>query len=107
MYANYMWPIANFAPIRPTTVQVSLSSSDAVKTIARNTVWLLNNHNSWRPVNGIFLAWPAAARMMDKHDPYPLGPEALLDRYEQALQETMQKNFWPPMSGGGLEQVIT
>ena len=104
MPANFMWPIANFAPIHPTG-QVSLDADNATKTIARNTVWLVNNFSGWHPVNGICLAWPSAARLMDKHDPYPFGPEKMLDTWAQALNKTMQRNFWPSMGGGGLEQV--
>jgi len=99
-----MWPIANFAPIHPTG-QISLGSDNHTKTIARNTIWLVNNRSHWRGVNGICLSWPSAARLMDKRDPYPFGPAVLLDTYEAALRATMQPNFWPSMGGGGLEQV--
>lgn len=104
MWANYHWPIANFAPMHPTG-QVSLGSDNQTKVIARNTIWLVNNHSHWHGVNGICLSWPPAARMMDKHDPYPFGPAILLDTFEAALKATMQPNFWPSMGGGGLEQV--
>eukprot|EP00041_Stephanoeca_diplocostata_P026806 m.729241 g.729241 ORF g.729241 m.729241 type:complete len:1225 (+) comp23048_c0_seq4:158-3832(+) len=104
IYANYMWPISNFAPIHPTG-QVSLSSDQATLALARRTVWMLNNHSAWRPTNGLCLAWPSAARLTDKHDPYPFPPGVLLEHFEAALNSTMQPNFWPSMSGGGLEQV--
>eukprot|EP00040_Diaphanoeca_grandis_P025186 m.139259 g.139259 ORF g.139259 m.139259 type:complete len:1142 (-) comp30045_c0_seq6:246-3671(-) len=104
MPANYMWPIANFAPIHPTGL-VSLSDDAATKTLARNTVWIVNSYSKWHPVNGICLAWPSAARMMDRNDPYPFGPTQLLENWENALNKTMQRNFWPSMGGGGIEQV--
>ena len=111
MRANYDWPIANFAnfanfaPIHPTG-QVSIGSDNLTKTLARNTIWLVNNHRHWHGVNDICLSCPpAAARMMDKTDPYPFGPAVLLDTFEAALKETMQANFWSSMGGGGLEQV--
>ena len=104
MQANYMWPIANFAPIHPTG-QVTLDADAATKTVARNTVHMVNSFSNWHPVNGICLAWPSAARMMDKHEPYPVGPAQLLDTWAAALAATMQRNFWPSMGGGGLEQV--
>jgi hypothetical protein len=104
MSANYMWPIANFAPIHPTG-QVTLDADAATKTVARNTVHMVNSFSGWHPVNGICLAWPSAARMMDKHEPYPIGPSELLDTWAAALTVTMQRNFWPSMGGGGLEQV--
>ena len=104
MWANADWPIANFAPIHPTG-QVGLGSDNHTKTLARNTVWLVNNHTRWHGVNGICLSWPSASRMMDKKDPYPFGPSTLLDTFEDSLRATMQPNFWPSMGGGGLEQV--
>jgi hypothetical protein len=51
MWANSNWPIANFAPIHPTG-QVGLGSDNHTKTLARNTVWLVNNHTNWHGVNG-------------------------------------------------------
>jgi hypothetical protein len=104
MPANYMWPIANFAPVHPTG-QVTLDADAAVKTVARNTIHMVNSFSGWHPVNGICLAWPSAARMMDKHEPYPVGPGQLMDTWAAALNATMQRNFWPNMGGGGLEQV--
>jgi hypothetical protein len=104
IFSNYNWPIANFAPIHPTG-QVSLSSDNATKKIARRTVWMINSHSDWHPVNGICLAWPSAARMADKHDNWPFSTDQLLLKFENALNKTMQPNFWPSMGGGGLEQV--
>jgi hypothetical protein len=104
MWANQDWPISNFAPIHPTG-QVGISSDNHTKTLARNTIWLVNNRTRWHGVNGICLSWPSASRMMDKTDPYPFGAAVLLDTLEQSLRETMQPNFWPSMGGGGLEQV--
>eukprot|EP00040_Diaphanoeca_grandis_P025184 m.139207 g.139207 ORF g.139207 m.139207 type:complete len:1138 (-) comp30045_c0_seq1:20-3433(-) len=104
MQSNSDWPIANFAPIHPTGM-VSLSDDEETKTRARNTVWIVNSFSQWHPLNGICLAWPSAARMMDRNDPYPSGPAQLLENWEFALNETMQRNFWPSMGGGGLEQV--
>ena len=104
MPANYMWPIANFAPVHPTG-EVTLDADTATKTLARNTIHMVNSFSGWHPVNGICLAWPSAARMMDKHDPYPVTPGQLLDTWASALDATMQRNFWPSMGGGGLEQV--
>lgn len=54
--ANTNWPIANFAPIHPTG-QISLSSDPATLKLARTTVWMLNSHSDWAPVNGFCLAW--------------------------------------------------
>jgi len=104
MEANYMWPIANFAPIHPTG-EVTLDADAATKTVARNTVHMVNSFSAWHPVNGICLAWPSAARLMDKHEPYPVSPGQLLDTWAAALTATMFRNFWPSMGGGGLEQV--
>ena len=73
---------------------MSLSSDPKTLVTARNTVHLLNNHSGWHPVNGICLAWPSAARIMDKHDEYPMSAAELLDTYEASLRSTMQANFW-------------
>ena len=102
--ANAQWPIANLAPIFPTG-QISLSSPAETLLLARNTVWMLNELTDWRPGNGLCLAWPPAARLADKHDPYPFNSSVLLDRFEAALHFTMNPNFWPDLAGGGLEQV--
>ena len=66
---------------------------------------MLNTANNWAPVNGLCLSWPSAARLADKHDPYPFNGSVLLDNWEAALARTMQTNFWPSLGGGGLEQV--
>ena len=102
--ANAQWPIANLAPIHPTG-QISLSSDRKTLLLARNTVWMLNTLTDWRPGNGLCLAWPPAARLADKHDPYPFATSVLLDNFEAALHVTMNANFWPDLAGGGLEQV--
>jgi hypothetical protein len=73
--------------------------------LARNTIWMLNFFSDWRPSNGLCLAWPSAARLADKHDPYPFNSSVLLDNFESALRTTMRNNFWPDLNGGGLEQV--
>jgi hypothetical protein len=49
LHANFMWPIANLAPIHPTG-RVSLSSDNATKLLARNTAWMLGMDSSWAPV---------------------------------------------------------
>eukprot|EP00051_Salpingoeca_urceolata_P007782 m.100454 g.100454 ORF g.100454 m.100454 type:complete len:1120 (-) comp15400_c0_seq2:5-3364(-) len=109
---NYMYPIVHFAPMHPTSL-VGLrsdvfSGNDTAahaKVLQRaiNTVWGDNERSQWHPVNGLCLAWPAATRVTD--GAVPSHAASLLDRYEAALNATMQPNFWPSMSGGGLEQV--
>lgn len=103
LHANYNWPIANFAPIHPTG-RVSLSSDNATKLLARNTAWMLATDSSWAPENGLCLAWPSAARMADRFEPYPFGASVLMDAWEAALASHMNPNFWPSLGGGGLEQ---
>eukprot|EP00325_Prymnesiales_sp_UTEX-LB-985_P011579 CAMPEP_0174749296 /NCGR_PEP_ID=MMETSP1094-20130205/95372_1 /TAXON_ID=156173 /ORGANISM="Chrysochromulina brevifilum, Strain UTEX LB 985" /LENGTH=195 /DNA_ID=CAMNT_0015954481 /DNA_START=1 /DNA_END=588 /DNA_ORIENTATION=+ len=63
----------------------------------------------WTPDNGICLAWPSAAKLVDSSAP-PLsefGTSTLLDHLEEALNRTLQPNLWPsmPKNGGGVEQV--
>ena len=103
LHANYNWPIANFAPIHPTG-RVSLSSDSVTKRLARNTAWMLAMDSKWAPENGLCLAWPSAARMADRFDPYPFNGSVLMDAWESALAAHMQPNFWPNLGGGGLEQ---
>lgn len=78
-------------------------SHSKLLSIAQATVWGDNERSGWHPVNGLCLAWPSATRVTDGQKAN--HSRALLDRYEAALNVTMQANFWPSMSGGGLEQV--
>jgi hypothetical protein len=109
---NYMYPIIHFSAIHPTGL-VGLHSdaySGANTTahaellnVARNTVWGDNERSKWAPVNGLCLAWPSATRVTDGAVPGQF--DLLLARFESALNATMQPNFWPSMSGGGVEQI--
>lgn len=110
--SNYMYPIIHFAPIHPCNAvglysDVYSDNDTEAHTVllakAVNTVWGDNERSGWHPVNGLCLAWPSATRITDGAKPGHTA--ALLDRYESALNDTMQPNFWPSMSGGGLEQV--
>eukprot|EP01044_Picomonas_judraskeda_P007243 COSAG03_NODE_768_length_5947_cov_22.170361_4_plen_93_part_00 len=65
---------------------------------------MLAMDSNWAPVNGLCLAWPSAARMADRFDPYPHNASVLMDAWESALAAHMQPNFWPSLGGGGLEQ---
>ena len=85
LHANYNWPIANFAPIHPTG-RVSLSSDSVTKRLARNTAWMLATDSKWAPVNGLCLAWPSAARMADRFDPYPFNASVLMDHWARPEQ---------------------
>jgi hypothetical protein len=62
LHANYMYPIVQFAPMHPCGV-VNLHSDAGTLTAARNTVWGQNAMSKWAPVNGLCLAWPAAAKV--------------------------------------------
>ena len=75
--------------------------------LARHTVWGQNYMSKWRPTNGLCLAWPSAARLVDASAPpkSEFGTTTLLDSFESALSSTMQPNLWPSMDGGGVEQV--
>ena len=107
--ANYMYPIVTHSPIHPCSL-VGLHSNTIAPERHRellaeavNTVWGNNERSAWHPTNGFCLAWPAATRVTNGSAPG--HGTALMDRYEAALQTTMQPNFWPNMNGGGLEQV--
>jgi hyaluronoglucosaminidase len=109
---NYMYPIIHFSAIHPGGL-VGLHSDvysgndtaahAALLKIAQDTVWGDNERSSWKPVNGLCLAWPSATRVTD--GAVAGASKLLLDRFESALHETMMPNFWPSMSGGGTEQV--
>ena len=109
---NYMYPIIHFSAIHPGGLvgihsDVYSGNDTAAHAelleIARNTVWGDNERSGWRPVNGLCLAWPSATRVTD--GALPGASKLLLDRFESALRGTMMPNFWPSMSGGGIEQV--
>lgn len=109
---NYMYPIVHYSAIHPGGL-IGLHSDvysgndtkahAALLKVAQNTVWGDNERSNWRPVNGLCLAWPAATRVTD--GAVAGASQLLLDRFESALNETMMPNFWPSMSGGGIEQV--
>ena len=107
-----MYPIVHNAHIHPcglVGLHTDAFSGDNASAHAEvlstsvNTVFGDNERSGWHPVNGLCLAWPSATRVTDGR--LPGHGSALLDRFEAALNETMQTNFWPSMSGGGLEQV--
>ncbi len=109
---NYMYPIIHFSAIHPGGLiglhSDAYSGNDttahaALLEVARNTVWGDNERSFWRPVNGLCLAWPSATRVTD--GAIAGASNLLLDRFESALNVTMMPNFWPTMSGGGIEQV--
>eukprot|EP01047_Picozoa_sp_COSAG01_P072161 COSAG01_NODE_11401_length_1943_cov_1.156725_2_plen_211_part_00 len=101
-----MYPIVQFAGIHPAST-ITLDSDPTTLQLARHTVWGQNFMSRWSPVNGLCLAWPSAAKIVDGGAPptSEFGTSTLLDAFEQALNRTMQPNLWPSMNGGGVEQV--
>lgn len=101
-----MYPIVQFAGIHPAST-ITLDSDPTTLQLARQTVWGQNFMSRWSPVNGLCLAWPLAAKIVDGGAPSTseFGTSTLLDAFEQALNRTMQPNLWPSMNGGGVEQV--
>ena len=99
-------PIVQFAPMHPTSL-VNLDSDAATLRLARQTVWGQNFMSQWKPVNGLCLAWPSAAKLVDgsASPTSEFGTTTLADELEHALNMTMQPNLWPSMNGGGVEQV--
>ena len=91
---NYMFPIVHFAGIHPCGL-IGLHSNKlrptdhaTVLATAIATVWGDNERSSWHPVNGLCLAWPSATRITNGSEPG--HGTALLDRFEHALNVTMQ-----------------
>lgn len=111
--SNYDEPLLTLAAVFPGS-QVSRRSHGAPVTpeeaglwnIANATVWALSTFQerfgrsgAFAPLNGLCMHWPAAARVIGRGD-----TTALLDGFESALNRTMEKNFWPNLGGGGIEQ---
>ena len=83
------YPITYTASMHPAEV-TSLSSPDDERATAWRTVEALAAANSWRPGNGLCMAWPPATRVA--------GPEhavGVLDGWIAALVVTLHSNFWP------------
>lgn len=96
---NARYPIDYFAPMHPAG-ELGLSADPALLEVARSTVDAINAVNGWRPTNGLCMAWPPATRVANAS-----RARALLDGFESALSETLQRNLYPNLDGGGIEQV--
>jgi len=98
--SNYDYPIVHYAAIWPAQ-QIGLGSSPELFDIARSTIPVVNGANNWKPMNGLCLAWPPAARLTRD------GTEGsrLLDLFTGALHDVVLPNGWPELGGGGLEQI--
>ena len=78
---------------------VDLASDGATLKIARRTVDTINAINDYSPTNGLCMAWPPAARVVN-------STATLLENFDTALAHTMMPNFIPfidnrPTGGSG------
>lgn len=92
------YPIVYTAALHPAS-DVSLSSP--APDVARGcaTVLAIANVSHWRPLNGLCMAWPPAARCAGRE-----RAAAVFDGWEAALAAVMNHNFYPDLDGGGIEQ---
>ncbi len=90
--------IVYYAALHPAQI-VSLSSDAATLATAWATVSQVNAVNSYRPINGLCMAWPPATRVAGA-----ARAASVLDAFEDALRATMNANFYPDLGGGGVEQ---
>ena len=96
---NARYPVDYFAPMHPAG-QVGLTAPPDLLRVARDTVDAINAVNKWHPTNGLCMAWPPATRVANSS-----RAAALLDHFEAALSATLQRNLYPSLGGGGIEQV--
>ena len=97
---NARYPITFFNAMHPGE-DVDLSSDAGTLKIARRTTDVINAINDYSPTNGLCMAWPPAARVVNS-----TGTAALLHHFDTALQHTMMPNFIPfinnrPTGGSG------
>jgi len=67
---------------------VDLASDATTLKIARRTTAVINEINDYSPTNGLCMAWPPSARVVN-------STTMLLGKFDQALQDTMMPNFIP------------
>ena len=67
---------------------MDLASDATTLKIARRTTAVINEINDYSPTNGLCMAWPPSARVVN-------STTMLLGKFDQALQDTMMPNFIP------------
>lgn len=95
---NARYPITFFNAIHPGE-DVDLASDSNTLQIARRTTDAVNAINDYSPTNGLCMAWPASARVVQ-------STSKLLGHFDTALNHTMMPNFIPfiynrPTGGSG------
>ena len=95
---NARYPITFFNAMHPGE-DIDLESDDGILAIARQTVNDINEMNDYSPTNGLCMAWPPSARVVQ-------STERLLTKFTKALNDTMMPNFIPyienrPTGGSG------
>lgn len=95
---NARYPITFFNAMHPGE-DVDLASDSNTLQIARKTTETVNAINDYSPTNGLCMAWPASARVVQ-------STSKLLGHFDRALNHTMMPNFIPfidnrPTGGSG------
>lgn len=103
--SNAGYPIAHFAAMHPAEI-IDLASDEQLIEIARNTVLMENDGDSFAPGGaGFCLAWPPAAKVATRHT-----ARALLRNFTKAIPlissiNNGTNNGWENDNGGGLEDI--
>lgn len=95
---NARYPITFFNAIHPGE-DVDLASDSETLEIARKTTETVNAINDYSPTNGLCMAWPPSARVVQ-------SASTLLGHFDTSLNHTMMPNFIPfiynrPTGGSG------
>ena len=103
--ADSGYPIAHFAAMHPAEV-IDLASDPQLLDIARNTVQMENDGDSFAPGGaGFCLAWPPAAKVANRQ-----MARATLENFTRAIPlisgvNNGTNNGWENDNGGGLEDI--
>lgn len=84
---NARYPITFFNAMHPGE-DIDLASDAVTLETARRTTDVINAINDWSPTNGLCMAWPPAARVVN-------STRMLLHNFDTALAHTMMPNFIP------------
>jgi hypothetical protein len=103
--ADSGYPIAHFAAMHPAEV-IDLASDPQLLEVARNTVQMENDGDSFAPGGaGFCLAWPPAAKVANRQ-----MARATLENFTRAIPlisgaNNGTNNGWENDNGGGLEDI--
>ncbi len=79
---------------------VTADDDPFIIAVGQRTASVLNDLNSYAPMNGLCLSWPPAAALATRQ-----SATELLRGFSAAYARTANVNGWPELNGGGLEQI--